>query len=234
MIRNVLLDLDDTIFDFKACERLALSVALRSFGIAFLPEDLSDYSLINDGMWKRFEKGEITRGELMIKRFEIFLARYDASVSPTEFADGYMQALSKTDVLIDGAEDVLRILSEKYDLYAVTNGYERTQMGRIRRSGIDRYFKEIFISERVGAVKPNKDFFDYCAQQIPDFSIEETVLIGDSPTSDIRGGNAYGLYTIRYNPASLPNPSDAIPDREIRSLTELPTLLCQLSARKGS
>ena len=195
MLKNVLLDLDDTIFDFKACERKALSFNLDSFGIVYASDDLSDYSCINDKMWKLFEKGEITRDALMTRRFEIFLSRFTNPPSAEVFADGYMQALSQTAVLIEGAEDVLRLLSEKYDLYAVTNGYVRTQVGRIRISGIGRYFKEVFISERVGAVKPKKEFFDYCAKHIPDFSLKESVLIGDSPTSDIRGGKAYGLFT---------------------------------------
>ena len=233
MIKTILLDLDDTIFDFKACEREALSDALRSFDLAFKTEDLDDYSRINEGMWKCFERGEITREELRTKRFNVFLSRYPSPPDAALFADRYMQSLSETKDLIDGAKDLLAVLSEKYDLYAVTNGYERTQMGRIRASGIGVYFKEIFISENVGAAKPKKEYFDYCAAHIKGFSIKETVLIGDSPTSDIRGGNAYGLFTIRYNPAALPNPSDAIPNREVRSLSELPSLLPELSSTIG-
>lgn len=228
MIKTVLLDLDDTILDFKACEKQALSAALTFCGISFVGSDLEEYSKINDGMWKMLEKGEITREELKTKRFEVFLSRYSASISASSFADVYMEKLSQTGVLIDGARDLLETLYQKYALYAVTNGYEYTQKGRIKSADIGKYFKRVFISQNIGAVKPKKEFFDYCVKYIPDFSLETTVLIGDSPTSDISGGNAYGIFTIRYNPLHLPNPADALPNREVSSLSEIPAILASL------
>ena len=228
MVKTVLLDLDDTIFDFKACERQALSAALTRCGLSFSAADIADYSKINDSMWKLLEKGEIKREELRTRRFELFLSRYKKPLDASAFADLYMQMLSKTDVLIDGARDLLEYLSAHYDLYAVTNGYVQTQSGRIRQANIGKYFKEIFISQLVGAPKPQKEFFDYCARHISSFSLETTVLIGDSPTSDISGGNEYGIFTIRYNPAGLENPPDKFPKREVRSLSELPELLRSL------
>ena len=228
MIKNVFLDLDDTIFDFKACEKQGLSAALRSFSLPYQESDISAYSEINDRMWKLLEKGEITRDELMTRRFRLFLERYPDPPTPEVFAEKYMQELSRTSALIDGAKEVLGILSDRYDLYAVTNGYERTQRGRIESSGIGTYFRQIFISQLVGAVKPKKEFFDYCAAHIDGFRLSETVLIGDSPTSDIAGGNAYGLFTIRYNPAKLPDPEGILPNKTVSSLYEIPILLASL------
>ncbi len=225
MVKTVLLDLDDTIFDFKACEKNALSAALTRCGLPFSAADIADYSKINDSMWKLLEKGEIKREELRTRRFELFLSRYDKSFDAAAFADLYMQMLSETDVLIDGARELLEHLSAHYALYAVTNGYFQTQMGRIRHADIGKYFKEIFISQVAGAPKPQKKFFDYCVARIPGFSLETTVLIGDSPTSDISGGNEYGIFTIRYNPGRLENPPDKLPQREVYSLSELPELL---------
>ncbi len=228
MIKTIFLDLDDTIFDFKACEKQALSAALASKGLVFTEADLSSYSKINDDMWKALERGEITREVLRVKRFEVFLSRFSTPVAPESFANIYMDALAKTNVLIKGARELLSYLSEHYELYAVTNGYEYTQNGRIKSADIGKYFKRIFISQCVGTVKPKKEFFDYCASAILGFDVKATVLIGDSPTSDILGGNAYGLTTIRYNPMHLPNPENAIPEREVYSLDEIPPLLASL------
>ena len=228
MVKTVLLDLDDTIFDFKACEKQALSAVLLKLGLPFDDDDISDYSKINDSMWKMLEKGEITRGELRTRRFLVFLARYGNPVDPSVFADLYMEMLAQTDALIDGARELLEYLSENYRLYAVTNGYVQTQMGRIRKADIGKYFKDIFISQNVGAPKPQKAFFDYCAAHIPDFSVENTVLIGDSPTSDISGGNEYGVFTIRYNPKKEQNPADKQPKGEVYSLKNVPDLLLSL------
>ena len=228
MIRRIFLDLDDTIFDFKACERRALSAVLRDFSLPFTDDDLLSYSLINDRMWKALERGEITRDILPVKRFELFLTRYDNAVNAELFADNYMDHLSMTNVLIEGARELLEYLSSHYDLFAVTNGYEYTQRGRISSADIGKYFKDIFISQCVGAVKPKKEFFDFCVRSIDGFSLDDTVLIGDSPTSDISGGKAYGIFTIRYNPRKEPNPDCAIPDREVTSLSEIPDLLLSL------
>ena len=225
MVKRILIDLDDTIFDFKACEKQALSSALTEFGLIYNENDLNEYSRINDLMWKALEKGEITREDLRVRRFEIFLERFVEPIDARSFSDLYMDHLSKTNVLINGARKLLSYLSERYDLYAVTNGYEYTQRGRIESANIGGYFRQIFISQCIGAVKPMKEFFDYCAHSIPDFSLRDTVLIGDSPTSDISGAKAYGILSIRYNPAHLPNPSSAIPDREVESLSEIPSLL---------
>lgn len=225
MIRTILLDLDDTIFDFKACERQALSCALDFFHLSYTDDDLADYSRINDGMWKMLERGEIKREDLKTRRFSLFLSRYADPPSAEDFAEKYMQMLSRTSTLEPHAREVLSALSSKYAVYAVTNGYEFTQRGRIASAEIGGYFRNIFISQEVGAVKPKKEFFDYCVAHIPDFHLAETVLIGDSLTSDIAGGNAYGLFTIRYNPSGKKDESTVIPDREVSSLTELIPLL---------
>ena len=227
MIKTVLIDLDDTIFDFKSCEKLALSRALERFSIAYDDDMLLRYSVINDGMWKKLEKGEITREVLRVRRFEMFLHEYGVfGISADAFADAYMAELMNTGVLLPGAEKLLAQLSARYDLYAVTNGYLDTQMGRIRTAGIGKYFREIFISQIVGYVKPSKGFFDHCKEKIG-FDVSETVLIGDSLTSDIRGGAEYGIYTIWFNPHG--RTADLVsPDAEVSSLEEIPRLLLSL------
>ena len=52
MIRNVLLDADDTLFDFHLSEREALAAALRSFGVEPTPQMIRRYSEINGECWK--------------------------------------------------------------------------------------------------------------------------------------------------------------------------------------
>ena len=223
MIDTVLLDLDDTVFDFKACERQALSNTLATFGISYTDSTLDLYSTINDSMWKLLEKGEITREELRIERFRLFLSEISAVADADVFATKYASALSDTDILISGAREFLQTLSENYALYAVTNGFVDTQMGRIRASGIEKYFIEIFISQKIGWNKPSPEFFDYCKMRIG-FRKENTALIGDSLTSDIKGGKRYGLYTIWYNPLGLPQ-GDVDPDAEVKDYKDAIALL---------
>ncbi len=47
------------------------------------------------------------------------------------------------------------------------------------------------------------------------------LMIGDSLTSDIRGGSDYGIDTCWFNPNSLPRPADLPITYEIHALPEL-------------
>jgi len=224
MIATVLLDLDDTIFDFKACEKQALEHTLCDFRIQFDDAAICRYSEINDSVWKMLERGEITRERLRVFRFELFLREIGADVPAIPFADAYMTHLSATGILLDGAIPFLEELSKRYRLYAVTNGYEQTQRGRINAAKIGGYFRDIFISQCIGKVKPNKDFFDYCKEKTG-FSNAETALVGDSLTSDVKGGVSYGLYTVWFNPKGDPQSGDVCPSAEAANYQEVLDLL---------
>ena len=95
----------------------------------------------------------------------------------------------------------------------------------MRDSGIAHYFQDIFISERIGADKPKKEFFDRCFARIPGFDRAQAMIIGDSLTSDIRGGNNAGIQTCWFNPKHKPRRPDIHVDYEIDALMELPQLL---------
>ncbi|HFC9356132.1 TPA: HAD hydrolase-like protein, partial [Enterococcus hirae] len=81
------------------------------------------------------------------------------------------------------------------------------------------------VSEDVGAQKPMKEFFDHVFSQIPQFEKEKTVIIGDSLTSDIKGGNLAGIDTIWFNKNRLPEIPEIVPTYRIDSLAELYPLL---------
>ena len=95
-------------------------------------------------------------------------------------------------------------------------------------SGIEKYFEGIFISERIGYDKPDARYFDACFARIPDFSKERAIMIGDSLTSDIRGGVNAGIKTCWFNPKNEENRSGLKPDYEIRRLQQIPGLIEQI------
>ncbi|MCR4726693.1 MAG: YjjG family noncanonical pyrimidine nucleotidase [Clostridia bacterium] len=225
MVKTILLDIDETILDFKACEKKALAAALKDYGVFATDEMLSSYSLINDKMWKKLERKEITRERLRIERFAEFFSLYDISADPERFADSYMTHLSQTGVFIKGARNVLKQLRRKFNLYAVTNGYIQTQRGRIEAAGLNKFFKDVFISEEIGNVKPEVAFFVKATAKIPNFDKSTCVLVGDSLTSDIKGGVAFGIRTIWISGGNPRPPEAAKPDFTIRKITELPELI---------
>ncbi len=225
MIRNILFDMDDTLLDFKTAEKAALCRTLGSFGFAPSPEDAALYSRLNAEQWALLECKSITRAELKVRRFDLFFKAVHLDVSPEEAAARYETELSWGHFFIDGAEALLRVLYGRFRLYLVSNGTARVQQGRMESAGLARWFDDIFISENIGVDKPDSRFFAFCFSRIPDFRRDETVIVGDRLSSDIEGGKNAGIKAVWFNPHHTANDTDVVPDREIRSLAELPPLL---------
>ena len=227
MIKFVLLDLDDTIFDFGKAEHLALAATLSEMGVEPTDSIIARYSEINRAHWERLERGELTREQVLIYRFDALYRELELVKSSVETQKIYEYRLSLEHPFIDGAEELLAELSQKYELYVVSNGTAVVQDRRVAESGIGKYFKDIFISQRVGADKPSREFFDYCFSKIEGFEREQAIIVGDSLTSDILGGKNAGIKTCHFNPKSKSN-GKILPDYEIKNLYELPLLLGKL------
>lgn len=231
MIRNVLFDLDDTLFDFHKAEKIALTKTLVHFGIDPTEETLALYSAINAAHWKRLELGEISREEVKVGRYRELFKTIGVECDPVKATAYYESMLAIGHYFMPGAPELLEELYGKYRLYIVSNGTAKVQEGRIGSSGIAKYMDGIFISQVLGANKPDKQFFDICFAEILDFSLSETVIIGDSLSSDIKGGINAGIITVWFNPKGIENDSDIKPDYTIKELSEVPGLLSQISAK---
>ena len=231
MIRNVLFDLDDTLFDFHKAEKIALTKTLVHFGIDPTEETLALYSAINAAHWKRLELGEISREEVKVGRYRELFKTIGVECDPVKATAYYESMLAIGHYFMPGAPELLEELYGKYRLYIVSNGTAKVQEGRIGSSGIKKYMDGIFISQLLGANKPDKQFFDICFAEIPDFSLSETVIIGDSLSSDIKGGINAGITTVWFNPKGIENDNDIKPDYTIKELSEVPGLLSQISAK---
>lgn len=231
MIRNVLFDLDDTLFDFHKAEKIALTKTLVHFGIDPTEETLALYSTINAAHWKRLELGEISREEVKVGRYRELFKTIGVECDPVKATAYYESMLAIGHYFMPGAPELLEDLYRKYRLYIVSNGTAKVQESRIGSSGIAKYMDGIFISQILGANKPDRQFFDICFAEIPDFSLSETVIIGDSLSSDIKGGINAGITTVWFNPKGIENDSDIKPDYTIKELSEVPGLLSQISSK---
>lgn len=225
MIQHIFLDLDDTIFDFKKAERIALSRTLCEEGLEVNEHILNRYSEINLSQWKLLEQGKLTREEVLLRRYEILFGELGMLCDAKKISETYENFLAEGHYFIPGAEELLEELSKKYHLYLASNGTVEVQMSRIGSAGIEKYLEQIFLSEQIGYEKPSPHFFEKCFSQIPDFKREETLILGDSLTSDIRGGKNAGILTVWFNPHQREKEEGIVPDYEIGKLEELQTIL---------
>lgn len=219
---TILWDVDQTLLDFKKSEDYAIRYCFRKFGKEASDEAVAIYSRINEGFWKRIEKGEINRKDALVQRFEqLFQQIGEQDMDAGAFQKEYAEALGSVYYYLDDSYELVKKLRGKYRQYLVTNGVTLTQMKKLRLSGFDQLADGIFVSEQIGIPKPHKDFFEKCFSMIPGFCKETAVIVGDSLSSDMRGGNNAGIATCWYNPAGLKNLSDVKIDYEIRNLNEI-------------
>ena len=169
MIKTILFDLDNTLFDFTKAEGIALAKTLVHLGINPEKKVLDRYSVINTAQWKLLEQKKITRAELKIRRYKLLFEEFGFKCSPEEAAKTYEEFLSMGHYFMDGAEELLEKLCKEYNLYVITNGITKVQKGRIKSANLKKYFKDIFISEEIGYDKPSIEYFEHCFEKIEDF-----------------------------------------------------------------
>ena len=225
MIEFVLLDLDDTILDFKMAEHTALQQTLGQFGLDPTEEICSRYSDINKSFWEMLERKEITRAQLRPGRFEVLFRENGIAVDPAEVANCYEKNLSRGHFFLPGAKEALKDLAKDYKLYIVSNGNLHVQSGRLQHSGILPYFQGCFISKEMGASKPDPLFFQNAFARIPGFDPSRAIIVGDSLTSDILGGIQAGIATCWVKLPGRKEREDIVPDYTISALCELHALL---------
>ncbi|EAZ83727.1 YjjG family noncanonical pyrimidine nucleotidase [Lysinibacillus sp. FSL M8-0216] len=223
----LLFDVDDTLLDFDLAENAALDRMFKEENIVVTSEMIARYKEINESMWRAFERGEVTKNTLHNTRFSIALKEFGIEVDGTYFESLFQKYLREAHHYVEGAYEVIAQLANHYHLYVVSNGVTVTQNKRLVDANLAQYFKGIFISEQTGYQKPMPDFFDYVFERIDNFDKEKALIIGDSLTSDIKGGLQSGIDTCWFNIRNVENTSGIEPHYEIKKLQDLHDLLNQ-------
>ena len=175
------------------------------------------------------ERGEITRDQVLSLRFEEYFGDFGIKVDGAEVDKLYRSSLNESTYLIEGAIELLEQLKDQYKLYIITNGVAATQYKRLSASGLDKYFRGIYVSEEAGSQKPQNSFFEYCFEKMGRRDVENMLVIGDSLTSDIRGGNNAGIDTLWFNPHKQENTAGVQINYEAATLHEIGDMLSRIS-----
>jgi len=218
-------DADGTLLDYDKAEQYALANTFEQIDVSFNSIFLNEYKRINKSIWQAFEAGGIDVITLKVKRFKLLFDAFGIQYNPEAFSSMYLRNLSKEAHVFEDAEQTLQALYGKYKLLLVTNGPKEVQRARIRKTQLEKYFEGIVISDEINASKPSKTFFEIAFQKIGYPRKEEVLIIGNSLTSDIRGGDNYGIDTCWYNPTRKSKELDIEVKYEINNLLELISLL---------
>lgn len=223
---NFLFDLDDTLLNFQASEKLSLDVTIEKFNI---PNEndifFNRYKIENDRLWKQIETGEITKDYLKIERFQRTLDAFDLTVDPEAMSDFYLTQLPQNVVLNEGAVELCRYLKNFGTIAIITNGMKNVQHTRINNSLIKDSIDFICVSEECGAAKPDPAFFEYTMNKISGAQKEKTIIIGDRLEADIKGANNYGIDSCWFNPHRVKNLTNIKSTYEINNLIDLIAVL---------
>ncbi|MBO5409363.1 MAG: YjjG family noncanonical pyrimidine nucleotidase [Clostridia bacterium] len=228
----LLFDVDRTLLDFDRSEAAAIKNALRYFGLPVSNAICNRYPEINEKLWEEFEKGTIEKATILYRRFDLLFSEFGITFDSKEFDTYYRADLSKHAFLIPGAKELLLSLRNKgHQIYYVTNGTRGVQYPRLKASGLDQLADGIFLSEEIGYQKPEKAFFDLVFPKIPHFTLAEAIIIGDSLSSDMKGGINVGLDTMWYNPKKVPNRLNIPVTYEVSDFSQIEAILEKLGGK---
>ena len=234
MIKVILWDVDGTLLDFKKSEYAAIKKCFEIFNLGSCTDEMiGEYSKINKKYWEKLERGELTKQEILVMRFEEFFRLENIKTDcASDFNREYQKWLGETICFCDESYELLMSLKGKVKQYAVTNGTKAAQDRKLQKSGLLTVFDKVFISEEVGCEKPGIGFFEKVWENIGHYEKNEVLIVGDSLTSDMQGGNNAKILCCWYNPKKLENESNVKIDFEIEHLHKVKDILKQEAERK--
>ena len=177
---------------------------MRTAGLSAIEGEYALFKRINDGLWREYERGEVSKARLVVERFARLFGQTGVSADPASVNRIYFTTLSRTGYLLPGADEFLTALSA---------------CGRLDALGIRGRFDGIFVSDEIGYAKPDRRFYEYVFSHTG-LCAEDCLVIGDSLSSDIRGANNAGIESIWYAPNGG-KPEGAVPDHIARSYTDI-------------
>lgn len=221
----LLIDADETLFDFRKSETIALSQTLEAAGLDPEGPAKDTYHRINAELWRRLERGELGQAQLRVDRFRLTFEALGLMLEAKLYADLYVKKLAEASFLIDGAEELCRYLHKNYQLVILTNGIAEVQRGRLSLSPISALIDDMVISEEEGCAKPDPLIYQKAFDRLHFSDKSRALMIGDSLSSDIRGGLAFGIDTCWINWSGKANPGEICPRYEVSDFAGIKAIL---------
>jgi YjjG family noncanonical pyrimidine nucleotidase len=212
VLRAVLFDLDDTLFDHRICAQTALS-ELHAAHPEFKATAFAEFERLHTGLLEELHKGVMT-GEVPLEyarqeRFRRLFAAFGATPGEeaiVRVAETYRDAYRRIRRPIAGAAALLAAIKERVRVGIVSNNLLEEQQEKLRHCALDRFIDVLVVSEEAGVSKPDPGIFEIALERL-ECRAAEAVMIGDSWTADIIGAVAAGIRPIWFNPLRQPRPA---------------------------
>lgn len=209
--KAIFFDWDHTLWDHDRNSQEVIIELVEEFGLdkqSPLPVSSiwETYQQINTALWDDYQMGLISQNELRESRFLRFFQAIQVKGPADTFSEQFLFRTPRKTHLMEGAQELLEVLSPHYPLYILTNGFEDIQHIKVTSSGLGHHFKELITSQGVGAKKPELAFFEHALQRA-NCQAHEALMVGDNWHADIHGANQAGIPAIHYN---LSDASEAI------------------------
>ena len=230
MVKAILFDLDDTLFNLRGCEAQALRHTLSGAGLlATMPADFSQrYAKISSGYWAARaadDDSQYRRDQVLELSWRDFLASLNLDLSRApELAAAFWAAFCAANALNPGARETVDSLAEHYRLGLITNGYSDSQRGRLAAAGWRHRFDPLLISEEVGLAKPDARIFEMALERL-ELGAEEVLYVGDSLSHDREGCLRAGIRFCHYCPDQRRDAPSPTLGCQINCLSQLAPLL---------
>ena len=216
--RAILFDVDDTLMDFQAGNRIAVNRLMDELGYLD-PERFSQYEAVNQRCWAELEAGLLTQNQLKLARFVRFFDHYPVSGDPKWAAERFIELLGQQSILLPHALETVVRIAEYLPVAIVTNGITAVQRSRLALSPLRDHVTEVVISEEVGLSKPRPGIFRLALERLG-AKPREALMVGDGVNSDIRGANNAGIDACWFNPAGKPLPGGVRAEYEITDIRQ--------------
>ncbi|QIK69325.1 noncanonical pyrimidine nucleotidase, YjjG family [Erysipelothrix sp. HDW6C] len=218
---TLLIDIDNTLFDFDAAQDIAFEKVLEDLGIPYSEAIKQKYLETSHSLWKGYEEGRNSKDDIWNKRFVITTEGYDVPYTGLEMDDMFRAHLAANNIYMPYAEEFLQAVADDFRLVVVTNGVSETQFLRLKNAGITDLFELVVVSSDTGYAKPHNGFFDYAFDRLDNVDLSRTLILGDSLTADMQGGINAGISTCWYNPKGVENTTTIGVDYEVHDLRDV-------------
>lgn len=223
--KHIFFDLDHTLWDFDKNSAFAFDIIFKKHNLEVsVVEFLEHYIPRNHYYWKLYQVDQISHEDLRYFRLKDVFDVLDFTITDKmihQLSEDYITHLPESNLLFDGAIEVLNYLNENYDLHIITNGFSEVQGRKLKNSKIDHFFQTITNSEMAGVKKPHPNIFEF-ALSLANASKEESIMIGDSLEADVEGALTFGIDAVYFNEHNE-NVQDKI--HQVNHLLELKNIL---------